>query len=1107
MRSVTRICIVLVFLGSGFLAQSQNCLPNGIILETQAAVDAFSVDFATCTNIQGDLIIIGDETNSIHDLSGLNQIEFVGGNLTILDNDSLTTLHGLHFISAVGGSVNISRNHNLIDLDGVQGVTTIGENLIIGSLFKLESLEGLHNLNSIAGFLDVFSCPKIVNFTGLGALNSLDAIVVNGCSELINFEGLGSLSTIDGAVKITSNSNLENLSGFDDLISIAGNLTIHSNASLLNLEGLNDLTTVGGSVSIKSNPTLVTLNALKNIFSIGGNYYIEANANLSQIVGFLGSIALTTIGERFWIESNPALASLDAFNSVTSVGLSLRIFNNFSLTSIGGFNSLQSVTGVTVSSNNNITSISGFPNINTIGGVNISGNDKLGILNGFTNLDTASGIGVSGNDVLSSFSFSSLKETNGLSISGNPNLTDINLPSLKKINGDFDILGNDGLISLSSIGQLETINGELKLQSNNSLNSLNGLSSLSLIEGNLSLFNLPELQVIELPVLTEVGQDFVITQCVNSSFAGLETLKKIGNRFYLLNNESLVDLQGLNNVDSITGNFRIESNDVLTSLEGLDNAYLDITPGTNFIIRNNPMLSVCSANAVCNFMYDFPTSISKISIFNNSPGCNNSYEIFEACCDHPDYKTLIDIFFYMGGFDWTSYTGWVQDCDPCGMSSGTPWQGITCNQDNRVISLDLSDNEVSGSIYSLINGLTYLESLNLSGNELTDTIPIAITELDSLKELNLSNNKLEGELPKELGELSKLTTLLLNDNNFNGCFHQNLTSLCSTLTTSSINPGNDFYSEWDSFCNTGEGSCCHLDYIALEKIHQDMGGNTWINSNNWLADCDPCGLQSGTTWNGVSCENNRVTKIELPNNNLQNELPVEIELLTHIDTLDINNNSISGEIPITMYDLHKLELLNLSHNTLSGEIPLDLQKLRALEVLEIQNNQFSGTLSRGFGILKTLGSLEHLNIENNLFSGCFDDVLQGLCFGGTTLIDCDGTCNNFDNAWSQFCSNGTGACDPCGDINWIGSTGFSDGDWNQAINWDKLVVPMNCHEAHISPGYSIKIFPHNQGCLESLEVMSGSLLEISQFGLLSVQDSTCQPPEEFILDSPLNIKK
>ena len=66
---------------------------------------------------------------------------------------------------------------------------------------------------------------------------------------------------------------------------------------------------------------------------------------------------------------------------------------------------------------------------------------------------------------------------------------------------------------------------------------------------------------------------------------------------------------------------------------------------------------------------------------------------------------------------------------------------------------------------------------------------------------------------------------------------------------------------------------------------------------------------------------------------------------------------------------------------------------------------------------------------------------------------------------------------------------------------------MNCHDVHIAPGHSVKIFPHNQACLESLEIMRGSVLEVSQFGLVNVQDSTCQPPEEFIIDSPLNIKK
>ena len=80
------------------------------------------------------------------------------------------------------------------------------------------------------------------------------------------------------------------------------------------------------------------------------------------------------------------------------------------------------------------------------------------------------------------------------------------------------------------------------------------------------------------------------------------------------------------------------------------------------------------------------------------------------------------------------------------------------------IELDVSDNDLSGSLPAEIRQLTKLQRLNLSQNNFTG-VPAEVGQLSELRYLDLSNNSLTG-LPYELGNLSKLETLDLRGNSY-----------------------------------------------------------------------------------------------------------------------------------------------------------------------------------------------------------------------------------------------------------------------------------------------------------------------------------------------------
>ncbi|KAG6494759.1 hypothetical protein ZIOFF_042520 [Zingiber officinale] len=82
--------------------------------------------------------------------------------------------------------------------------------------------------------------------------------------------------------------------------------------------------------------------------------------------------------------------------------------------------------------------------------------------------------------------------------------------------------------------------------------------------------------------------------------------------------------------------------------------------------------------------------------------------------------------------------------------------------------LDLSYNELSGSIPVEFGGMLVLQVLALARNRLTGEIPASLGRLRNLGVFDASHNRLQGSIPESFSNLSFLVQIDLSDNNLSG---------------------------------------------------------------------------------------------------------------------------------------------------------------------------------------------------------------------------------------------------------------------------------------------------------------------------------------------------
>ncbi|KAK7349802.1 hypothetical protein VNO77_07500 [Canavalia gladiata] len=260
-----------------------------------------------------------------------------------------------------------------------------------------------------------------------------------------------------------------------------------------------------------------------------------------------------------------------------------------------------------------------------------------------------------------------------------------------------------------------------------------------------------------------------------------------------------------------------------------------------------------------------------------------------------------------------------------------------------LLYLDLSSNEIEGSIPNWIWQLEYLIHLNLSKNSFTSlergfwnltlnllTIDLSSNQLEgpipfipkNANYLDYSSNRFSSIIPLDIGNHIPFTIFLsLSNNSFQGPIHK-------------------------SFCNAS----------SLRLLD--------LSHNNFVGTIPKC----------FTALSNTLRVLNLGGNNLTGYIPNTLPTSCTLKLLDLEDNLLEGTIPNSLVNCQKLQVLNLGRNILVDQFPCFLSKISTLRIMDLRSNKLHGSI----GCPSSPGDWEMLHIidiSSNNFSGPISGAL------------------------------------------------------------------------------------------------------------------------------------
>ncbi|KAI3889366.1 hypothetical protein MKX03_024457, partial [Papaver bracteatum] len=286
-------------------------------------------------------------------------------------------------------------------------------------------------------------------------------------------------------------------------------------------------------------------------------------------------------------------------------------------------------------------------------------------------------------------------------------------------------------------------------------------------------------------------------------------------------------------------------------------------------------------------------------------------------------------------------------------TSPCKWDGITCNSKGSVTELNLTSSNLQGTLHSFsFSSFTNFVSIDLSNNKLSGFIPSQIGNLSKLSYLGLSMNKFSGHLPAEIGFFTNMIFLDVSQNQISEVY---------------------FHSKHHSRNNlTGPIpiSLCNLNNINIIYLHENKLSGYIPQEIGKLSSLIELTLSTNNLVGPIPTSITKLSKLDtlyLYENKLSGTIPQGIGRLTSLTDLELSTNNFVGPIPISICNLTSLNTLYLFENKLSGYIPQDIGNLRSLVDLELNMNNLNGPILLLY--IGRLGSLTNLMLSSNNLTG------------------------------------------------------------------------------------------------------------------------------------------
>lgn len=514
-------------------------------------------------------------------------------------------------------------------------------------------------------------------------------------------------------------------------------------------------------------------------------------------------------------------------------------------------------------------------------------------------------------------------------------------------NGIAGCVANEGFERLSRLAKLEVLVLYYNYFNNSILSSLKGLSSLkhlnlggNQLQGSINMKEFDSLNNLEVLSLSSNNIQEFTTLRDSEGPSRLNKLESLYLNWNYLNNSILSSLKGLSSLkhlylggNQLKGSINMKEFDLLSNLEEL----------------------LLTRNKIQNFVT--LTGYEEPSRFNKLKSLDLSFNFLND-------NTLS----FLKGFSSLKHL----DLDHNQLDGSIGTKGL-CEL-KHLQELDISYNNLTGSLPLCFSNLTNLQALDVSSNHFTGNISLSlIGSLTSIQYLRLSHNHFQ--IPMSLGPFFNLSKLKHLNGDHNEIYE-------STELVHNLIPR--FQLQWLSLECTGSGGTFpkslyyQHDLYFVDLSHIKMTGEfpSWLLQNN--TKLEKLYLVNNSLSGSFQLANHslvRLSHLDISRNHIHNQIPTEIgACFPRLVFLNLSRNDFDGSIPSSISNMSLLKVLDLSNNSLSGNIPEQLvEGCLSLEVIMLSNNNFKGQL---FWKNFNLTYLTELILRGNQLTGILPNSLS-----------------------------------------------------------------------------------------------------------------------------------